>query len=286
MRHVDPTGDEVGPAGAATPSLGSSAAATHTCSSRDGGLLGLDVGGAVLEAEEVAGRGLRWWRWSTYVRSRAATTGPTTVPKPMRARLRTACTATCGSSAQAWMQRSPPDRAGSRMSPGKCGSSRSAFGLPVGDAEAVRALGVAEQRRAEAEGDRQAARTAGRAPPRCRRAAGWYVAVDGADSPARLAPASSARPRRSTPRAGRRARRGSSVEHVERGEVQPVLRRGDDAGLVRAAEGVRSPTRRPRPPTPCRPRPGRGPSYALRRRRRADAGRAGDSPPPTAGPAC
>ena len=30
-----------------------------------------------------------------------------TVPKPMRARLRIACTATCGSSAQAWMHRSP-----------------------------------------------------------------------------------------------------------------------------------------------------------------------------------
>ena len=45
-----------------------------------------------------------------------------TVPKPIRARLRIACTATCGSSAQAWTQRSPPERAGSRSSPGKCGS--------------------------------------------------------------------------------------------------------------------------------------------------------------------
>ena len=51
-----------------------------------------------------------------------------TVPKPIRARLRIACTATCGSSAQAWMQRSPYERAGSSVSAGKCGSVRSAAG--------------------------------------------------------------------------------------------------------------------------------------------------------------
>ncbi len=45
------------------------------------------------------------------------------VPKAMRARLRTACTATCGSSAHACMQRSPPERAGESLSFGKSGSS-------------------------------------------------------------------------------------------------------------------------------------------------------------------
>ena len=49
-------------------------------------------------------------------------------PKAIRARLRTACTATWGSSAQAWMQRSPSDLAGSRLSAGKCGSRFSAAG--------------------------------------------------------------------------------------------------------------------------------------------------------------
>ena len=51
-----------------------------------------------------------------------------TMPKPSRMRLRTAWTATCGSFAQAWMQMSPPDRAGSRSSPRNAGSSCSAAG--------------------------------------------------------------------------------------------------------------------------------------------------------------
>ena len=66
-------------------------------------------------------------------------------------------------------------------------------GLPVGDAEAVAAVGVAEQRRAEAEGDRQAARR------QVERLAGVvgrqaYVAVDGAGTRG-LAARSSARRR-------------------------------------------------------------------------------------------
>ena len=51
-----------------------------------------------------------------------------TVPKPIRARLRIAWTATWGSSAQAWTQRSPYERPGSSSSAGKCGSVRSAVG--------------------------------------------------------------------------------------------------------------------------------------------------------------
>ena len=54
------------------------------------------------------------------------------VPKPMRMRLRTACTATCGSFAQAWMQMSPPVRAGSSWSPAKGGSSARAAGRRSG----------------------------------------------------------------------------------------------------------------------------------------------------------
>ena len=168
-----------------------------------------------------------------------------TVPKPIRARLRIACTATCGSSAQAWTQRSPSDRAGSRLSAGKCGSVRSAVGLPVGEAEAVLAVVVAEQRRAEAEGDRQ---PGGRQPDRLAGVVG--------------------RQRRTAPSIGptvagaaRRCviRSAASVQclqqrdqlvagvggDVEGREVQPVLGRGDDAGLVRAAEGVRRATASP-----------------------------------------
>jgi hypothetical protein len=49
-------------------------------------------------------------------------------PKAVRARLRMAWTATCGSLAHAWMAMSPPLRSGSRSSPGKCGSGRNASG--------------------------------------------------------------------------------------------------------------------------------------------------------------
>ena len=51
-----------------------------------------------------------------------------TTPKPIRTRLRTAWTATWGSSEQAWMTMSPPERDGSRSSPTKPGRSRSASG--------------------------------------------------------------------------------------------------------------------------------------------------------------
>jgi hypothetical protein len=51
-----------------------------------------------------------------------------TVPRPIRARLRIAWKATCGSSEQAWTQTSPPDSAGSSSSRGSGGSGRSAAG--------------------------------------------------------------------------------------------------------------------------------------------------------------
>ncbi|GCE00082.1 hypothetical protein EHYA_07807 [Embleya hyalina] len=52
-----------------------------------------------------------------------------TTPKPIRARLRIACTATWGSSEQAWTAMSPPERCGSSLSPGNAGSSASASGF-------------------------------------------------------------------------------------------------------------------------------------------------------------
>src|SRR3954454_2512075 len=51
-----------------------------------------------------------------------------TTPAPRRTRLRMACTATCGSLAQACTQRPPPLIAGSIASPGKAGSSGSGSG--------------------------------------------------------------------------------------------------------------------------------------------------------------
>ena len=57
--HVEPAGDEVGAAGQPVAPSGRRPAATQTCSSTSVGLLGLDVRGAVLEAEQVARRRLR-----------------------------------------------------------------------------------------------------------------------------------------------------------------------------------------------------------------------------------
>ena len=164
-----------------------------------------------------------------------------TVPKPIRARLRMACTATCGSWAHAWTQRSPSLRAGSRLSAGKCGSSRRAAGWR--SARPKRSLpSLLEQRRAEAEGERQPGGVAARGPRRCRsagRRTAWAVSrpptrtgrhLPGGDGPLLAA--------------GRSARRATSVRHVERREVQPVLRRGGDAGLVLPVEGVAAPGRR------------------------------------------
>ena len=50
-------------------------------------------------------------------------------PNAMRVRLRTAWTATCGSCAQAWMQRSPSESDALRLSATKCGNRSNAAGL-------------------------------------------------------------------------------------------------------------------------------------------------------------
>ncbi len=101
--------------------------AAQTWSRNEVGVLGLDVAGAVLEPEQVARGRLRarGGRRAAEAELRPADRDP---PKPIRTRLRMACTATCGSFAHAWMQMSPPLRAGSRSSAGKRGRSISAGG--------------------------------------------------------------------------------------------------------------------------------------------------------------
>ncbi len=135
------------------------------------------------------------------------------------------------------MHRSPSERAGSSLSAGKRGSAPQRLGLPVGDPEPVPPVGVAEQRRPEPEGDGQPAR---RQPDRLagvvRRQVGR--ALDRADLAGRA--------RRCVIRSAASVQRCSSaisssresVRDVEGREVQPVLDRGVDAGLVLAAEGV------------------------------------------------
>ena len=132
------------------------------------GVLRLEVVGAVLEADQVARRGLRPATWTTYGRSRAATSAPRTTPKPIRARLRIACTATCGSFAHAWTQMSPPDRVGSQVVAGKCGRSARAVGrLAARPNRSCRRRTATRRSRWSA----SAGTAADRAPRRCRPAA-------------------------------------------------------------------------------------------------------------------
>ena len=181
--HVDPPGHEVGAAGQPV-ALGSSPAPTQTCSSSVRGLLGLDVGGAVLEAEQVARRRLRGRGRSTSGRSRAATSAP----RPCRSRSGPGC----GSRARrpAGRRRRPGrrgrrrERAGSRLSPGKCGSvaqRRRAAG-PRGR------TGRGRRRRGTAPGPKPkvivSPPAAGRSPRRCRRAAASAAPSVGPTSPA------------------------------------------------------------------------------------------------------
>ena len=77
------------------------------------------------------------------------------LPKAIRDRLRIACTATCGSSAQACTQRSPSLRCRVEVVGREVRQPPQRRGLPVGETEAVLAVGVAEQRRPEPERQRQ-----------------------------------------------------------------------------------------------------------------------------------
>jgi hypothetical protein len=149
----------------------------------------------------------------------------TTAPRPMRARFRAAWKTTCGSSAQAWTQRSPPDRPGSSSSPGSGGSSASARGLARSESEAV-----VEEARAEAERDGQLRRrqAEGLAGVHRRRRGNVHLSdeLSGGHPPGGPGPLAQQVAQVASP-FGR---------DVKRGEVQPVLGRRRDPGLVDTVE--------------------------------------------------
>ncbi len=133
------------------------------------------------------------------------------------------------------MHRSPSDLVGSRLSAGKWGSRCNAAGWSAGETEPVLALG-AEQRGTEAECDGQS----------CRRQTdgltgvvrGCAVRSGGRSHLAGAEPAGHplgglGPVLQQLDQIGPRA-----CGHVECGEVQPVLHRGDDAGLALPIEGV------------------------------------------------
>ncbi len=205
-------------------------------------------------------RGVAWATEVDAVRPNPSWDQRTAVtPKPIRTRLRTACTATCGSSAQAWMHRSPPDSAGSIWSRVNRGSSARPAGLSA-PRPSLSNSDAPTPKVSVSDGRGQPERLAGVG----RR--GVRVQVDRA-ARRRLGPRDHALGGRGPP-----AQHGPHLGRVVRGqiqrdEVQPVLGRGDDAGLVLAAErhhpgwrrlGGRAPGRvpggraRPRPAPPRR----------------------------------
>ncbi len=146
-----------------------------------------------------------------------------TSPIPIRIRLRTAWTATCGSFAQAWIAMSPPVRAGSRASPVNGGSSTQGSRSPCAPDRTGRRTDSGRTR-----WSRSAARPAARTPPRCPPAAPARRRRRShrARSPRR---GSSARPPRSSGRAAPAARPG------------PCVRTSSDTKCIRSCAGVMMP---------------------------------------------
>ena len=144
---------------------------------------------------------------TTCGRSRAASSAVTTPPRPMRARLRTAWNATCGSSAQAWTQRSPPLRAGSSCVAGE----RAAASRSAGRARArPKPVAVASKSAGpEAEGDREPRRRRGRRASPVSAGGACGCVVDRARRAARRSSAPP-RPSRSRSRSRRSAARRSA----------------------------------------------------------------------------
>ena len=192
-----------------------------------------------------------------------------TTPRPIRARLRTAWKATCGSSAHAWTQRSPPLRAGSSSSPGSGGSGASAGGRWAASPKRASNSAGPNPNVTVSRAGGQADRLAGvlRRGERSRRAA--------------QRPAARHRRRGRRPGAHQLAQvaRPRARGEVEGGEVQPILRGRGDPRLHGAVErddlavAARRARRRGRARSPIRRRRRRP------RRRRASRAAGGASAP-------
>ena len=189
-RHVDPARDEVGAAGEPVP--------RRVVAGRDPdvlverlGLLGLDVHGAVLEAEQVARRGLRGRRGRRPAEAELrpahgdrAEADPGQVADRVHRDLRVVG---AGLDAEVAVRADRVEVVGREVR-----QLLERRGPPVGQAEPVLAVLVDEQRRPEAERDRQPGR---RQPDRLAGVVGRQVvgAVERADRRRRSRPASSAR---------------------------------------------------------------------------------------------
>ena len=159
----------------------------------------------------------------------------------MRARLRTAWNATCGSSAQACTQRSPPERVRVELVARQRGRAVASERRPP---RRRARSGLAAARTAPARSPNViVSRAAGR-PSASPVSSGGASAVAGR-RPDRTRPRSSAPRRRVQARSRSRSSLARSTVDVERREHQPVLRRRGDARLVLAVERDGRPRRAP-----------------------------------------
>ena len=146
-RHVDPARHQVGAAGQPAPPAGPRRPAPRRAASSAVGSSALrfivpSLKPNRLRGGRLAGRGRR-----RPAEARAGTSGCAARPKAIRARLRMACTATCGSSAQAWTHRSPSERVRVEVVAGEVRQPAQRGRLPA--ASPKRSLpSVPEQRRA------------------------------------------------------------------------------------------------------------------------------------------
>ena len=179
-------------------------------------------------------RGVSWLRLVVAVRPKPSCDQRiATVPRPIRARLRTAWKATWGSSAQACTQMSPPLSRGvqlvGRERRDRPQGRRALAAQPEAGAVSNR-LGPKPKVTVRLRGQ-QADRLAGVVGRR------QLEVVDVADH---LAGGHFGRRPRPLPHQLAQLGRGSSVEQVEGGEVEAVLGGGGDPGLVLAVEGDRA----------------------------------------------
>ena len=211
-----------------------------TRSVQRGRLVDLDVVRAVLEAHAGCAACRLGGRRRGARRSRAAASAARPRRGRCRGRLRTAWKATCGSSAHACTQRSPPLRAGSSWSPGKRAERPQRRPACRAQAEAVLAV-LLEQLGPEADRDRQprrrqAERLAG--VLRRRAAARGRRRRPACRASSRAAATSRSRSRSRSSRAVVSARSNAPND-------EPRLRGRRDAGLARPVERDDRRARRP-----------------------------------------
>ena len=267
--HVDPPGHEVASRPPATRRAGRRRPRTQTCSASAAASSAFTLAVPSLNPNRL--RGVTWRSMVDEVRPKPSCDQRTAaVPNAIRARLRTACTATCGSSAQACTHRSPSLRA--RVERRRRGSAAAGAAprAPVREAEPVPAVGVANSVGPKPNVMVRRGRRQPDAPHRCRPAGRRTAPAIGPRLPDLEPVVIRSRPR-STPAAARPGPRATSVVTSKAAKCRRSWAGVTMPAWWAPAEGVRP--RRPRRPGVGDAPAGRAHAGAGRPRRHAPAGR-------------